>query len=218
MKIILKILLFLILFTITNCKQKKKSTDDKIELNLKFPEIGNWIECYSNPKVKNRFDEQINNGTKLCGVYLNKNTLNQIKINADYEFDDYATFFTRKNQILTENQNDLKNIFFKSLKKWPTKTKNRKEAVELAKNEGYLETDTPVFLEGYEFSDKVYSAVMLTKPFENNDFVSIMILNLINTKNILIYSGYFLNLNDDNSIDVAKENNRKMILEFIKNN
>jgi len=219
----------LIIFTLLiSCKEEIKEKEitqefnkvEEIEINI--PKLEKWNECKDYPAVKNWIEEtSLDSLTKHYAVYLSKKT-DLEKFETDENIlQDYAVIYIRKHeQKLKINQNDLNTIFKTHIRLTETKKAKIEEALEnIYVNENYLQPKKFLLLEDYRINNNCKTAIFLMKQHINNPkYITIIIANWLNIKNHLFYSSYYLELNGEKSIEIAKENNRQIVTELMSLN
>jgi hypothetical protein len=222
------IFLFMIFTLFISCKEEIKEKEitrefNKIEeIEINIPKLEKWNECKDFPSVKNWIEgTSLDSLTKYYAVYLSKNTdLKKFEIDENI-LQDYAVLYIRKHeQKLKINQNDLDTIFGTHIRL--TKTKRAKIDDALANiyvNENYLHPKKFLLLEDYKINSNCKTAIFLMKQHVNNpDYITIIVLNWLNIKNHLFYTSYYLELNGEKSLEIAKENNRQIVTEIMNLN
>ena len=221
----MKIIITIILFSLISCKKEITSQvystekNDSEEISIKFPTLSDWKELYSDPLIKERFDKNAHNGSNILAVYLTNEIANR-KDNLG-DFDNYSLFFTLSHEQKWKIKNtDLKRIFNIQIKKASIDILDQNEAIRKAYSDStFITPENPYILKVYQDYQNVYSSIQLIKPFsDDHEYIVIYVYNLINIENHLIYGGYYLNFNGNESIKKAIENNDILISEFIKLN
>ncbi|MBP4143229.1 hypothetical protein J3S90_15620 [Flavobacterium sp. P4023] len=220
--------LLIIFLLFISCKKEIKEIEitqefNKIEeIEINIPKLEKWKECKDSSLVKNWIERtSLDSLTKHYAVYLsNKTDLKKFETDENI-LQDFAIVYIRKQeQKLKINQNDLDRIFNTHIRLTETKKAKIKDALEnIYINENYLEPNKFLLLEDYKINNNCKTAVLLMKQYVNNPkYVTIIILNWLNIKNHLFYSSYYLELNGEKSIEIAKENNRKIVTELMNLN
>jgi hypothetical protein len=219
--------IILLLLTIISCKENNTNLNYSTEKNdsekilIELPKLGKWKELYSDKLVKNRFDENSNDGSTILGVYLTNEIAEQKDSIDNIDFNDYSIFFIRDHEQKWKIQNtDLKRIFDIQIKKASIKTIDAKDAINRVYSDStFITTEKPYLLNDYSNHERAFSAIKLIKPYPNDhDYIVVYVYNLINIKNHLVYGGYYLDFNGIESIENAQKNNDIIISEFIKEN
>lgn len=223
-----KILLSIFFISLIGCKSEKKDdyySNEKNEtefIEFSFPEFGEWTECYVEKQVKDYFDgfsmfEKI----KTVGVYLNNNTY-QKKDSLDViDFEDYAVFMVNVNEQKWKlTGNDLERIFRIQKKKKSLENFEKDFALSKAYSDTtFLHSEKPIIIEEYRPHPDILSAVKFVKPYSDyHDYIVVYVFNLVVIKNHLVYAGYYLDLDGNESIERVKKLNNRMMTKFVEFN
>ena len=83
----------------------------------------------------------------------------------------------------------------------------------------FLHSEKPIIIEEYRPHPDILSAVKLVKPFSDyQDYIVVFVFNLIVIKNHLVYAGYYLDLNGNESLEKAKKMNSRIMTKFVELN
>lgn len=212
---------------VISCKDTSTNSNITTELNeteriqIELPVLSNWNELYSDELVKNRFDENLNDGTTIIGVYLNNETAEKKDSIDSIDFTDYSLFFIRDEEQKRKIKDaDLKKILDIQINKASVEEIEVKDAINKTYSDStFITSDKPYLLQEYSKNPKIYSAVKLIKPYsDDHNYIVIYVYNLINIKNHLVYGGYYIDFNGMESIKNARMNNDLIMSEFIKAN
>ncbi|WP_040252125.1 hypothetical protein [Psychroserpens mesophilus] len=223
----MKATIIFLFLTLVSCKENKQNLNhlsgknESENISITLPELENWKEMYSNEIVKNRFDENTTNDTEILGVYLGNQISERIDSIETMDFDDYAMFFKiKKEQKRKIKNSDLERIFNIQVDKSSIEVLDLEYVINYAHSDTTLiKTEKPYLLYVFQNHENVYSAIKLIKPFkDDHKDISIYVYNLINIDNHLIHSGYYMNFDGLKSFQKVKDNNEKIISEFIKVN
>ncbi|WP_143032177.1 hypothetical protein [Tenacibaculum sp. MAR_2009_124] len=202
----------------------KSNRDGKIflskekELNIIFPKLKAWFECYSNTKVKDKLKKTNILDRDIIGVYLESNIeLNNIN---QKDLDNFAIFFKPEKTISLKEKQDLEKIFNNSYKSWPINKISRIDALNDAKLIEYFNSEQMAYIDSRKVHENVYSSLFITNRLDSEAKISpmIFILNLINIKNRLLTSAFYFELKEINSYEKAYCNNDQIMLKFIEEN
>lgn len=210
------------------CKSEKKEdyySEEKNEIEhikFSFPIFEKWIECYADKSVESYFGESlISDKFKTLGVYLNNYTFSKKDSLDILDFEDYAVFMINKNEQKWKlTKNDLERLFRIQKRKTGTININKLEALKKVYSDTtFLHSEKPIVIEEYKPHENILSALKLIKPYYNNhEIIVVYVYNLILIKNHLVYGGYYLDLNGNESLEKAKEVNNIIMTKFIESN
>ena len=216
---------FLLILLLICCKTEKSDdyySDEKNEtefIEFAFPTFDKWTECYEDRKVKSHYDENlISNKFQNVAVYLNNETFLRKDSLGLIDYEDYAYFFINKNEQKWKlTGDDLKRIFQVQKRKNGIESYEKESALnKVYSDTTFLHSEKPIVIEEFKSAENIYSAVKLIKPYSDyHDIIIIYVYNLMIVKNHLIYSGYYLDLNGDESIMKAKEMNGLIMSKFL---
>ncbi|WP_370214447.1 hypothetical protein [Mesoflavibacter profundi] len=218
----------IILFTgIISCKDTSTNSNITTELNeteriqIELPVLSKWKELYSDELIKNRFDENSNEGTTIIGVYLNNETAEKKDSIDSIDFTDYSLLFIRdEEQKRKIKDTDLKKIFDIQINKASVEEIEIEDAINKTYSDStFITTDKPYLLQEYSKNPKIYSTIKLIKPYsDDHNYIVVYVYNLINIKNHLVYGSYYLDFNGMESIKNARMNNDLIMSEFLNAN
>lgn len=216
------------LFLLIGCKSEKKEdyySDEKNEIehiDFNLPTFGKWTECYADESVKLHFDELIiSDKFKTLGVYLNNYTFLKKDSLDVLDFEDFAVFMINKNEQKWKlTGNDLERLFRVQKKKTGTINVDRLEALKKVYSDTtFLHSEKPIVIEEYRPKENILSALKLVKPYyDDHENIAVYVYNLILINNHLVYGGYYLDLNGNESLEKAKEMNDIIMTKFLESN
>ncbi|SNQ43350.1 hypothetical protein [Cellulophaga lytica] len=223
-----RILIPIFLLLIIGCKSDKKEdyySDEKNDIEFiefDFPKFGEWTECYSETEVKDYFDSfSMFEKIKTVGVYLNNKTYTKKDSLDIIDFEDYAVFMVNVNEQKWKlTGKDLERIF--RIQKKKKSLENFERDIALSKvysDTTFLHSEKPIIIEEYKPHPDILSAVKFVKPYTDyHDYIVVFVFNLIVIKNHLVYAGYYLDLNGNESIEKAKKMNSRIMTKFVEFN
>lgn len=189
------------------------------DIDICLPIIDGMTECYSTPILKARADELNYEGNSILAYYLNNATYEQVDKLDEITFDDYIQIYaTNKLKGIKVGQSELSEIANMFEGNYIKENWNDlKKKVE--KNRDYLSVGRPVIIESYSPNNKVRTYVMLTKyQIDNNEFVLLMTMNMVQIKERLIWLAYYKNYDGEESIKKAKSKNDYIVSQMTDEN
>ena len=222
--------LLLLLLIFVGCKKENKITtleyptelNKEVNIILKLPKLKNWTNYYSNPKVKSRFDivNTVKDSNIIRCVYL-ENDIDLKKItDSSIVKNHFLVYSINKEQKYKFNSNYLQKRFRNAIYSGiidKDKIENLLKTIDTGKSP--LIKGKPFLIDEDEFKTNSYSGVFLIKPngYPNN-YISIMILDLMVIKNHLFYCGFFNEFKSLKSIEDAKKENEYIMSQFLELN
>ncbi|WGH75267.1 hypothetical protein P8625_14505 [Tenacibaculum tangerinum] len=199
---------------------EEKNEIERIEFNL--PNFEKWTESYSDESVKLYFDDlSVSDKMETVGVYLNNYTLAKKDSLDVLDFEDYAVFMINKNEQKWKlTGNDLERLFRVQKMKTGTINVDRLEALKKVYSDTtFLHSEKPIVIEEYRPNENILSALKLIKPYyDDHEIIVVYVYNLILINNHLVYGGYYLDLNGNESLEKAKEMNDIIMTKFLESN
>ncbi len=200
--------------TINTQKQPEKETVKNCSREVAFgdtsfclPKVTGWIECYENPKVKQRFDPFDTSNNTTLAYYLSDETYKNIaKLNKPtFTFDNYYKVYApnqAKNKKTTIDE--MKQVVNMMSSSFISKT--MEETNEELQKKGVTLTQ-PILLEKYQPQSNSSSVVLLMSLNVDAE-TTIMAMEMTATvlKDRLVFIAYYLNYKDEKTIKELKKN------------
>lgn len=189
-------------------------------IEICLPEIDGMTECYSIPNVRSLADKFEYQGNTVLAYYINNSTFKQVNKLSEVVYDDYFKIYVvndLKDIAATEVElNQISNNMSSTFKKesWSDLKKKMEE------NLDFVSIGKPVVIESYSPHKNVRTFIMLTKYQidEYNEYVMIMSLNIILTKEKIIGLGYYKLYDGEESIKKTRAKNDYIVLRLMDEN
>ncbi len=187
------------------------------ETKISLPKIAGMTECYSNSKIKQKYNYVFNDkNTIYLAFYLPNEIYQWIDIIDEITFDGYFFIYGQENMKNTKGNVDdldkMAKIMEKSLlEEW--------DLDEITIKDKPINTGKPILLDSYSPSKKARSFVTLTYLNAGDaEHINLTILNLIIIKGKLITLTYCKDYSGEDSIDKAKSKNDYSVLRLLDEN
>jgi len=218
----MKIFYILLFLAIISCGQTSNKSQDKLnktavkaqecnnerlfgDISVCLVEIDGMTECYSNPKVALHANEFRYEGNEILGIYFNEDTYSKIENLGDFSYDDYFKVYSvkklKKINVGGSELDQMSDIMEGNYveENWD----NLK--TEFENIHDYISVGQPILLESYSPNNRIRSFVFLMKmQTEDIDKILVMIMNMAEIKQRLIYYSYYKNYEGKESINHAK--------------
>ena len=176
-------------------------------------------ECFRENAINeyvSRFDFDVN---EIIGFYLSQNDHDNFKSGANPKMDGYLKIFSPKRlknlEISNSNLNEMSDLMSSNFlnSRWDDITK---KVDELGTK---LKIDVPIKLEEYNLSDNSRTIITFMKTSSEIDEVfTIMVINLLNIKNRLIWASYYQSYSGHETVSFVKKKNDYLINKLLTSN
>ncbi len=209
-----------------NTKQTEKTTKKNCTTDVQFgdtaiclPKVSEWVECYENSNVKQRFDPYDTSNNTTLGYYLSNKTFKNIDNLAEITFDDYFKIYApnqgkNKNMTVSEMKEVVKIMSGSFISKTLEETNK-----DLQKKGKKILLSRPILLDRYDPQSNASSVVVLMSVNNGNDSnVLAMQMTATIVKKRMVFIAYYLNFKDENTLKMLKKNSDLFIKEFTQAN
>ncbi|KAA5535626.1 hypothetical protein [Paenimyroides baculatum] len=217
------IMLFLCFTTCTTKNELKGSQKEVVrDIELTIPVLDKRNELKDHPSVLRWLRQvSIDSLTELHAAYFPESmTIDNFENNKE-NLEDYFVIYSRKDdrQIIIEDS-DLEEILIIQTEKLKIQRMTIHEAWEnIQVDHSFLKPREFLLLDKYKISDRCQTAIFLMKQFPSQpNYITIIVLNLVNIDQQLIYGAYYLELKNKKSITDARKISDKIIEQLLENN
>lgn len=216
-------MLFLCFTTCTTKNELKGSQKEIVrDIELTIPVLDKRNELKDHPSVLRWLRQvSIDSLTELHAAYFpDSMTIDNFENNKE-NLEDYFVVYSRKDdrQIMIEDS-DLEEILIIQTEKLKIQKMTVHEAWEnIQVDHSFLKPSEFLLLDKYKISDRCQTAIFLMKQFPAQpNYITIIVLNLVNIDQQLIYGAYYLELKNKKSITDARKISDKIIEQLLENN
>lgn len=207
----------------TLSQNNKLSNSGKVnfgDISINLPQIKGFVQVYNEPKFKEIIDKTNYPSNSILGYYVPSGFYEKFKKDAECSLDGYfqlfATNAAKGKQI---NQSDLK-IFAEQMSKQFAKENWSDLKNKFNNNYGLLNLSPgrPILIDNYSPHNQVESNVILMKIIDKemgDEYIQISIQNNILLKNRLVWLGYYVKYDGNESINKAKLDNQSVIKKLL---
>jgi len=217
------IMLFLCFTTCTTKNELKGSQKEIVrDIELTIPVLDKRNELKDHPSVLRWLRQvSIDSLTELHAAYFPESmTIDNFENNKE-NLQDYFVIYSRKDdrKIVIEDS-DLEEILNIQTEKLKIQKMTVHEAWEnIQVDHSFLKPREFLLLDKYKISDRCQTAIFLMKQFPSQpNYITIIVLNLVNIDQQLIYGAYYLELKSKKSITNARKISDKIIEQLLENN
>jgi len=216
-------MLFLCFTTCTTKNELKGSQKEIVrDIELTIPVLDKRNELKDHPSVLRWLRQvSIDSLTELHAAYFPESmTIDNFENNKE-NLQDYFVIYSRKDdrKIVIEDS-DLEEILNIQTEKLKIQKMTVHEAWEnIQVDHSFLKPREFLLLDKYKISDRCQTAIFLMKQFPSQpNYITIIVLNLVNIDQQLIYGAYYLELKSKKSITNARKISDKIIEQLLENN
>ena len=181
--------------------------------------IAGYQESYSEPKIKALADGTETPANMVLGFYLNNEVYEKREAIGTFEFDDYFKVYATKALQNVDASKDLLKTLEQELatsfisKNWD-KIKDEVDQVLTG-----VEVGKPTLVKSYNLTDNSITCILLIKyGVDGESTLKALTMNALLVKNRLIWMAYYLNYQDNGTIDTLEENSNKIMKELLDAN
>lgn len=211
-------------FTTCTTKNELKGSQKEIvrDIELTIPVLDKRNELKDHPSVLRWLRQvSIDSLTELHAAYFPESmTIDNFENNKE-NLEDYFVVYSRKDdrQIMIEDS-DLEEILNIQTEKLKIQKMTVHEAWEnIQIDHSFLKPSEFLLLDKYKISDRCQTAIFLMKQFPSQpNYITVIVLNLVNIDQQLIYGAYYMELKSKKSITDARKISDKIIEQLLENN
>ncbi len=187
------------------------------DVEICLPFINGYVECYTDPLVKEMADKTEIAINSVLGYYLNDDTYEQRSMLGIISFDDYFKIYATNQlaeldadvNMLNEVKSALSGNFFE--KSWDSLVD------EFIDDELQVEIGVPTMIKDYQINDNSFTFLMITKYEVENQEPTIIAMSmsgmLVNKR--LVWMAYYLNYDGEESIDKLQGKTDQIVTAFM---
>jgi|GEM_PF-6000945 len=218
--------LIMLLFCFTTCNTKNEINGSEKEIvrdiELTIPVLENRNELKDHPNVLRWLKQvSIDSLTELHAAYFPESMTIENFENNKENLEDYFIIYSRRDdqQIMIEDS-DLEEILKIQTEKLKIQKMTIHEAWEsIQVDHSFLKTSEFLLLDKYKINDRCQTAIFLMKQFPSQpNYITIIVLNLVNIDQQLIYGAYYMELKNKKSIPDAQKISDEIIEQLLENN
>lgn len=187
------------------------------ESEICLPVMEGYVECYSDPVVKQMADMTEIAINYVLGFYLDEETFQQKDKLGMITFDNYLKFYaTNELANYDADQNTLAEI--KSVLSGNFFAKSWEELIDEHLNEELnVEIGVPTMIRDYEVNEHSFTYLMITKFETEGQEATTLAMSMtgILANKRLIWMAYYLDYENETSIDILQENTNELVLNFM---
>ncbi|MAP55478.1 hypothetical protein [Altibacter sp.] len=229
------ILLLLLLATLVGCKdpsEKNNASPTAIQdaphcesqatfgdLSVCFPEISGLSECYDNPNVRAAVDQFNDSENTILGYYIEdtlcKNASTFGNVSYDNYYQIYAANMAKNYHMTADEMNQIMTMMTSGFLDKTMEAVNDSAAF----SEKKIEVSQPTLIEKYKLNSRSSTLILLMNIANENEARTMGVsMTAVLVRDRLIFVTYYLDYEDDTSIDAIKKNTKLFITAFLKAN
>lgn len=197
---------------------------DKVIVNdteIYLPRISGLRECYDEPRIKSYVDFFEMKENETLAFYADSVSREIVEDRTLERINNYFKVFisTEIPKDLKVNNSFINQLYLKYIDDSEQDEDVWKSSIDVIESRfKRVDLATPLSIETYQSHPSVVSTVSLMKEPNGGDQVFIAILTMANIKNELISWAYYLNFDDQESVEIAKNTSNSFTKKFLQIN